>query len=83
MSEKRRDRKNRILKDGECQKRDGRYRFCYTDIAGNKKELYSWRLDKNDPHPEDKKKDLSLREKELKAANDILGGVLLHAKFLF
>ena len=76
MSEKRRDRKNRILKDGESQKRDGRYRFCYTDIAGNKKELYSWRLDKNDPHPPGKRKDLSLREKEKQVEKDIANEII-------
>ncbi len=32
MSAKRRDRKNRILQNGESQKPDGRYAFKYCDI---------------------------------------------------
>ena len=60
----RRDHKNRRLKEGESQRADKRYRFTYVDLDGNKRDVYSWRLDKNDPHPEGKRKDLSLREKE-------------------
>ena len=48
MSEKRRDNKNRILHDGEFQQSDGRYRFSYRDLRGERKCVYSWRLDKND-----------------------------------
>ena len=71
MSEKRRDRKNRILRYGESQRTDGRYRFSYIDVNGNKKEIYSWRLDHNDPFPQDKRKDLSLREKEKQLEQDM------------
>ena len=49
MSEKRRDNRNRILHEGEYQRADGRYRFRYVDIHGNEGNLYSWRLDHNDP----------------------------------
>ena len=31
MSEKRRDNKNRILRSGESQRKDGRYAYKYTD----------------------------------------------------
>lgn len=48
MSEKRRDNRNRILREGEYQRADGRYRFRYIDEDGKEKNVYSWRLDKND-----------------------------------
>ena len=51
MSEKRRDNRNRILREGEYQRKDGRYRFRYIDEDGKEKNVYSWRLDKNDPMP--------------------------------
>ena len=53
MSEKRRDNRNRILHEGEYQRADGRYRFRYVDIHGNEGNLYSWRLDHNDPIPKE------------------------------
>lgn len=34
MSEKRRDQRNRILRNGESQRKDGRYVFKYRDING-------------------------------------------------
>ena len=48
MSEKRRDNRNRILREDEYQRTDGRYRFRYIDEDGKEKNVYSWRLDKND-----------------------------------
>ena len=72
MSEDRRDRNKRKLRFGESQREDGRYRYTYIDAFGKKRDVYSWRLEATDPHPEDKKKDLSLREKELKVAKDTL-----------
>ncbi|SFD31117.1 site-specific integrase [Ruminococcus albus] len=76
MSEKRRDRKNRILKNGETQRPDGRYRFTYTDVNGSTKDVYSWRLDKNDPLPKGKRKDLSLREKEKQIEQDMFNQIV-------
>ncbi len=61
MSEKRRDKKNRILREGEYQRSDGRYRYRYIDEDGVEKNVYSWRLDHNDPTPKGKKHELSLR----------------------
>lgn len=40
MSEKRRDNKNRILRNGESQLSDGRYRFRYTDLDGVRRDVY-------------------------------------------
>ena len=55
MSEKRRDNRNRILREGEYQRTDGRYRFRYIDEDGKEKNVYSWRLDKNDSTPKGKR----------------------------
>ncbi len=48
MSEKRRDNKNRVLRGGESQRKDGRYMYKYVDNAGNVKYVYSWKLVKTD-----------------------------------
>lgn len=64
LSEKRRDSRNRILRNGESQRADGRYMFKFLDAAGKTKYVYSWRLDRNDKTPAGKQHDLSLREKE-------------------
>ena len=76
MSEKRRDNRNRILHEGEYQRADGRYRFRYIDIHGNEKNIYSWRLDHNDPIPKGKKMELSLREKEKQVEQDLFNQVV-------
>lgn len=76
MSEKRRDNRNRILHEGEYQRADGRYRFRYVDIHGNEGNLYSWRLDHNDPIPKGKKMELSLREKEKQLEQDMFNGLV-------
>ena len=55
MSEKRRERKNRVLRNGESQRKDGRYMYKYNDANGEVKYFYSWSLDKNDPTPVGKK----------------------------
>ena len=54
MSEKRRDNKNRILRMGESQDPDGRYRFRYVDPNGRRKSIYSWRLVATDTAPQGK-----------------------------
>ena len=64
MSEKRRDSKGRVLRNGESQRKDGRFMYKYTDNAGNIKYVYSWKLVKTDTVPKGAKDDLSLREKE-------------------
>lgn len=73
MSEKRRDSKNRILRNGESQRKDGRYAFKYIDSTGKQQFVYSWKLERTDKLPQGKRNDLSLREKEkmiLKDLND-------------
>ena len=76
MSEKRRDNKNRILREGEYQRSDGRYRYRYIDEDGKEKNVYSWRLDKNDPTPKGKKRELSLREKEKQIQADLFDHIV-------
>lgn len=76
MSEKRRDNKNRILHYGESQRSDGRYRFKYKDLNGDERNIYSWRLDPNDPMPYGKKYDLSLREKEKQIEKDLFDEIV-------
>lgn len=62
MSEVRKDKKGRRLKDGESQRKDGRYQFRYTDIDGKRKCLYDLSLE-------------SLREKEKEVAIRLSQGV--------
>ena len=76
MSEKRRDNRNRILREGESQRTDGRYHYRYIDEDGKEKNVYSWRLDKNDPTPRGKKRELSLREKEKQIQADLFDHIV-------
>ena len=71
MSEKRRDSKNRILRNGESQRKDGRYAYKYTDSTGKQQFVYSWKLERTDKLPQGKRNDLSLREKEKMILKDL------------
>lgn len=72
---KRTDRKGRILKDGESQRKDGSYRFRYVDANGVRRDVYSNRLVPTDKAPPGCKEDLSLREKEQKIRRDLEDGI--------
>lgn len=72
---KRTDNKGRILKDGESQRKDGTYRFNYTDAEGVRHDVYSKRLVPTDRLPPGCKEDLSLREKERKIIHDLEDGI--------
>lgn len=76
MSEKRRDNKGRILRNGECQRSDGRYQYDYIDLYGNSKCLYSWKLEPTDSLPQGKRKCKSLREKEREVQKNIDDGIV-------
>ena len=76
MSEKRRDNRGRILRNGESQRQDGRYAYKYKDLNGEIKFVYSWRLDKNDRTPAGKAREPSLREKEKKIQQDLFNQVV-------
>ena len=64
MSVKRRDKKNRILHDGESQRADGRYAYKYIDIDGKAKFVYSWKLINTDTVPQGKRDCVALRTQE-------------------
>ena len=72
---KRTDNRGRILKDGESQRKDGSYRYRYTDADGVRRDVYSSRLVPTDKTPPGCKEDLSLREKERKIIRDLEDGV--------
>lgn len=63
MSAKRRDKKGRVLRSGEYQQKDGRYRFTYY-VNGKQKCFYSWKLEPTDRLPAGKRVCVSLREQE-------------------
>lgn len=76
MSGKRRDKKNRILRNGECQRKDGLYQYDYVDTNGKHKCIYSWKLEETDPLPKGKRKCRSLREKEKEVQRNIDDGIV-------
>lgn len=71
MSEKRRDKKNRILRTGESQRSDGQYMYRYTDFNGKPQCFYSWRLVSTDPIPYGKRDKMALRDKEKLIQKDL------------
>lgn len=76
MSIKRRDNKNRVLRTGESQKKDGRYMYKYTDNAGKIKYVYSCKLVATDPVPQGAKDDIALRDKIKKIQKDLADGIV-------
>ena len=76
MSEKRRDSKNRILRSGESQRKDGRYAYKYIDTTGKPRFVYSWKLEATDSTPQGKRDGLSLREKEKQIRRDIEDAII-------
>lgn len=76
MSEKRKDKRGRILRNGECQRKDGLYQYDYVDLNGKSKCLYSWKLESTDPLPQGKRKCKSLREKEREVQRNIDDGIV-------
>ena len=75
MSEKRRDNRNRILRTGESQRKDGRYAYKYIDTFGKPQFVYSWKLVPTDKTPAGKRDDISLREKEKEIQKDLDDGI--------
>lgn len=57
---KRRDKKGRVLRTGESQQKDGRYRYTYY-IKGKQHCLYSWKLEDTDRVQSGKRPCKSLR----------------------
>lgn len=60
MKSGRKDHKNRILREGESQDKEGRYRYTYYE-NGKQKCFYSWKLETNDKLPVGKKDCIALR----------------------
>ena len=75
MSEKRRDSRNRILRTGESQRKDGRYAYKYIDAFGKPQFVYAWKLVPTDRTPAGKREDISLREKEQEIRQDLNDGI--------
>jgi len=75
MSEKRKDSKGRILRDGESQRADGRYCYQYLDGKGKRCAVYSWKLVETDRTPKGKRDDISLREKIKQINRDLEDGI--------
>ena len=76
MSEKRRDKKGRLLRTGESQRSDdGRYIFKYKDTNGKQRYLYSNRLEKTDKVPPGGIRKPALRELEAELQAKINAGI--------
>ena len=71
MPVKRKDNKGRNLRNGEAQLPDGRYQFRYTDEAGQRRTVYSWKLVETDKVKAGQRDQESLREKEKRILKDI------------
>ena len=78
MSKKRRDKKGRVLRNGECQREDGRYQYDYIDTIGIHRCVYSWKLENTDALPYGKRNCKSLRQKEKEIENDISDGMVTY-----
>lgn len=76
MVKRRKDDRNRVLKRGEGQRRDGRYYFKYQDAKGETHFIYSWKLEPYDVPPAGKKNELSLREMEKTILRNVEDGIL-------
>ena len=77
MSGKRKDSRGRVLRNGEIQESNGRYRYKYVDTFGDSKYVRSWRHDKNDPMPAGKPFEQSLRELERQVSADLIDQIVL------
>lgn len=75
MSEKRRDNRNRVLRTGESQRKDGLYVFKYVDGTGKPKFAYSWKLVPTDRLPAGKRECQPLREREREIQRDLEDGI--------
>lgn len=75
-SVKRRDRKNRILRNGEMQRSDGRYSYTYRDKFGKPHTIYSWLLEPTDTVPAGCRSCVALREMEKEIYRDLQDGIV-------
>ena len=75
MSEKRKDSRGRVLRNGETQRSDGMYMYRYNDAGGVRRTVYSWRLVETDKVPPRKKACEPLREIEKRLNRDADDGI--------
>lgn len=75
--ERRKDNRNRVLRDGEYQKKDGRYEFRYLDNTGENRSVYSWRLVETDKTPTGKRISPPLRDLEKTIKRDLEDGLVI------
>ncbi|MBQ3463560.1 MAG: site-specific integrase [Clostridia bacterium] len=75
MLDKKRDKKGRILRQGERQREDGRYEYRYKDIKGKTHSIYSWKLVETDKLPYGKRSAQPLRELEKQIQRDLQDGI--------
>lgn len=75
MSEKRRDSRNRVLRTGESQRKDGRYLYKYVDADGKPQSVYSWKLVATDKVPAGKRDCIALRDKEQEIQKSLADGI--------
>ena len=73
-----RDKKGRVLRQGERQRSDGRYEYRYTDVNGSVRSVYSWKLVETDKLPAGKADCKPLRELEREALKLVENGVNLN-----
>jgi len=72
---KRKSENGIVLKTGESQLADGRFRYRYYDDVGKAHDIYSWRLRAEDPVPEGKRYGASLREQEAEIKRQLEDGL--------
>ncbi len=75
MSNKRRDSKGRVLRNGETQRSDGMYMYRYNEAGGVRRTIYSWRLVASDKLPPGKRVCEPLREMEKTVTRDADDGI--------
>lgn len=75
MPGKRRDKKGRLLRDGEYQRSDGMYEYRFQDLYGKRSSVYSWKLVATDTAPAGKRCKAPLRDMESDIQKDIADGI--------
>ncbi len=75
MADIRRDCKGRILRNGEVQRADGKYMYRYTDNAGERQTVYSWKLVESDRVPADRRCGPALRTMIEQIEKDLIDGI--------
>lgn len=72
---KRTDSKGRLLKNGESQRKDGRYCYKYIEKNGQVKFVYSWKLVSTDRVPRGKRDCVALRDMIKAIQKDLDDGI--------